>query len=81
MTMNDVHINSHCLRIRGIAKRLSAAQADGRLSELWKALGDIHEASREALWRMNDLHYGRDYPQNGAERPHNLQSEKERVKP
>jgi hypothetical protein len=59
MTLNDVTLNSHCLRIKGIAVRLSKAMADGRLSELCEALGAIHDVSRNALWRINDMQYGR----------------------
>jgi hypothetical protein len=67
VTLNDVELNAQCLHIKGIAMRLSKAMADGRLSELCEALGTIHDVSRNALWRINDMQYGRST--NGADQP------------
>ena len=66
MTLNDVTLNSHCLHIKRVAARLSKAMADGRLSELCEALGAIHDVSRNALWRINDMQYGRSQIGNGC---------------
>jgi hypothetical protein len=74
VTLNDVELNAQCLRIKGVAARLSKAMADGRLSELCEALGTIHDVSRNALWRINDMQYGR--TSYGADQP-----QKDEVKP
>lgn len=61
MTYNDLEVNEHALKVCQLADQLKVLMRDNKEMALFMAFSDINRASQEALWRMNDLMYGRGY--------------------
>jgi hypothetical protein len=52
---HDLELNELLYLIRFESGLLNQLDRDKKTSALYEALGRIHDASRKAQWRMNDL--------------------------
>jgi len=57
--VNDEEIRKHCDRVKALQEGLQAALVRGSESGIWEAMAALHDVSREALWRINDIRYAR----------------------
>ena len=59
MTINDIALNTSCLKVRAHALRLEALMRDGKLHALADALAEIECEAREGGYRVNDLMFAK----------------------